>query len=333
MLGGGFSWFANQYGWTCDSVLEFEIVTPDAKIFQVNSEKNSDLFWALKGSLGAFGILTRIKVPTLRNRGVYGGGIAYEQDAAPALFAALEKLNREADSDPKTQGYISFAWLEQQEKYVYSAYLLNTDGKSDGVAFEDFSMIPHTHNGLNNMTLGKSAEEINDSNPLGYRRCKFTITVRNSAEVMESLHTIFRNTVSDMREGYGFDATGILAMTFQPLTVPHMNAGDNIFKFSPQEGAPTDDEPLIMVSAEVWWTDAEKDAYLQQQLYYIWDSFVFSMAWIEALHPFVYPNYAAKWQKPFEYLANKTLERLASVRKEHDPEDVWQRLVPGIFHI
>lgn len=36
VLGGGFSWFANQHGWTCDSVLQFEVVTPQAEILRVS---------------------------------------------------------------------------------------------------------------------------------------------------------------------------------------------------------------------------------------------------------------------------------------------------------
>lgn len=78
VLGGGLSWFANEHGWTCDSVLEFEVVTPQGQTLWASKHFNDDIFYALKGSLGAFGIVTKIKVPTIENKAVYGGAVAFE---------------------------------------------------------------------------------------------------------------------------------------------------------------------------------------------------------------------------------------------------------------
>lgn len=49
------SYTSPRYGWTCDTVSQFEIVLADGSIVQVDSHSNPDLFWALKGGGNNFG--------------------------------------------------------------------------------------------------------------------------------------------------------------------------------------------------------------------------------------------------------------------------------------
>lgn len=48
-LGGGVSYTSPRYGWTCDTVSQFEIVLADGSIAQVDNNSNPDLMWALRG--------------------------------------------------------------------------------------------------------------------------------------------------------------------------------------------------------------------------------------------------------------------------------------------
>lgn len=47
-LGGGYSWITNQVGLSCDTVLEYELVTPTGQILTVNNGSHPDLFFGLK---------------------------------------------------------------------------------------------------------------------------------------------------------------------------------------------------------------------------------------------------------------------------------------------
>jgi FAD/FMN-containing dehydrogenase len=60
-LGGGVGWLASRCGLVCDNTLEYDIVTADAALLRVNEQQHPDLFWALKGGGGNFGVVTSIK--------------------------------------------------------------------------------------------------------------------------------------------------------------------------------------------------------------------------------------------------------------------------------
>jgi FAD/FMN-containing dehydrogenase len=57
-LGGGFGWLTRKYGLTADNLLSAEIVTADSQILRISSSDHSDLFWAIRGGGGNFGVVT-----------------------------------------------------------------------------------------------------------------------------------------------------------------------------------------------------------------------------------------------------------------------------------
>ena len=77
-LGGGLGYLARRFGWTVDNLDEVEIVTADGEIRTASRDQNADLFWAVRGGGGNFGVVTRFTF-RLHEVGptVYGGLIAW----------------------------------------------------------------------------------------------------------------------------------------------------------------------------------------------------------------------------------------------------------------
>jgi FAD/FMN-containing dehydrogenase len=69
ILGGGTGWLTRRFGMSCDSVEHFTLVTADGSVVHASTHENTDLFWALRGGGGNFGIVTEfvLKLHPLRS--------------------------------------------------------------------------------------------------------------------------------------------------------------------------------------------------------------------------------------------------------------------------
>ena len=85
-LGGGLGWLARKYGLAADSVRAIEVVTADGQVRRASATENSDLFWALRGGGGSFGVVTGMEIQLYPVTTVFGGNLIYPVELAKDVF-------------------------------------------------------------------------------------------------------------------------------------------------------------------------------------------------------------------------------------------------------
>jgi FAD/FMN-containing dehydrogenase len=96
-LGGGFGYLTRRWGWTSDNVVGMDLVTADARLVHASSDENADLFWALRGGGGNFGVVTGIDY-LLYPVGpeIVGGVVAWPASEAPRVLELYRTLAEKA---------------------------------------------------------------------------------------------------------------------------------------------------------------------------------------------------------------------------------------------
>jgi FAD/FMN-containing dehydrogenase len=72
-LGGGVGFLVRKYGLTIDALLEADVVTASGEVLRVNEDSNPDLFWAIRGGGGNFGVATRFRFRLQEVPEIFGG--------------------------------------------------------------------------------------------------------------------------------------------------------------------------------------------------------------------------------------------------------------------
>jgi FAD/FMN-containing dehydrogenase len=98
-LGGGMGWLARKYGMALDSVRAFEVVIPEGRLVRASETENSDLFWALRGGGGSFGIVTSMEIQLYPVKVVYGGNLLYPVEAAKEVFIRFREWTANAPEE------------------------------------------------------------------------------------------------------------------------------------------------------------------------------------------------------------------------------------------
>jgi FAD/FMN-containing dehydrogenase len=85
-LGGGLGWLMAKHGLAADNLLEVELVTAEGDVLRVDATSHPDLFWALRGGGGNFGVATSFTYRLHPVSTIVGGLIAHPFEAAPELL-------------------------------------------------------------------------------------------------------------------------------------------------------------------------------------------------------------------------------------------------------
>ncbi|MFI0372858.1 FAD-binding oxidoreductase [Actinomadura sp. 1N219] len=96
-LGGGVGWLSRRYGFAADHLLRAGVVTADGRALTADAHRNADLFWALRGGSGNFGVVTSLEFRLHPVSTVYAGTAVFPADRAGDV---LTRFRNEADARP-----------------------------------------------------------------------------------------------------------------------------------------------------------------------------------------------------------------------------------------
>jgi FAD/FMN-containing dehydrogenase len=142
-LGGGVGYLARKYGLTIDDLLAADVVTADGEVRRVDADSEPDLFWAIRGGGGNFGVATRFRYRLHALPTVVGGmlllpataesiaGFIAQAEAAPEEFSAIANVMKappmpfvpeEAHGKLAIMALVCFAGDEEEGQHVLAPF-------------------------------------------------------------------------------------------------------------------------------------------------------------------------------------------------------------------
>ena len=102
-LGGGIAWLMGRHGMAVDNLLSAEVVLASGQVVTAGEDADPDLFWALRGGGGNFGVVTSFEYRTHPIVSVLGGPVLHPLAAAPQLFSFYREFAADLPDDLSTQ--------------------------------------------------------------------------------------------------------------------------------------------------------------------------------------------------------------------------------------
>lgn len=126
-LGGGLGWLMGKHGLTVDNLISADVVTADAEFHTVSAEREPDLFWALRGGCGNFGVVTSFEYRVHPVGQILGGMVVYPLDKAGDVARFYRELCPTLPDE--AEAYLAFV-TEPQAGIPVIAMILGYNGPS-----------------------------------------------------------------------------------------------------------------------------------------------------------------------------------------------------------
>jgi len=109
-LGGGFGWLTRKYGMTVDNLISVDLVTLEGKKIKADNNENADLFWAIRGGGGNFGVITNFEFKLHKiGEEVIAGLVVYPFEQSKEVLKAYMEFTKSAPEELAAWMIIRFA--------------------------------------------------------------------------------------------------------------------------------------------------------------------------------------------------------------------------------
>ncbi|KAI1430195.1 putative oxidoreductase [Xylaria sp. FL1777] len=321
-LGGGMSFFGTRYGWTSDTITNFEVVLANGSIVNANAEENSDLHWALKGGSNNFGVVTRVDLEAFEQGAIWGGTLAYPSTVWGDTAREVAKINSPNTYDEYAAVVLTWSYAPSTGTII-AAKMAYTKLVENPPIFDGLTSLPTVAGsvGITNTTqLAIPGKQVN-----GQRQYWITNTMISSEEVIKATYLRFNESIPT----FSPIANISFGYTLEPLppAIYARHADTNAL------GLGKNNQSLLIGLFFASWTDPTDDERVDKAARGLVKAIEDDSRRLNAYSPFQYLNYAAPWQDPIASYGVESVRKLRKVAREVDPNRVFQQQVPGGFKI
>ncbi|KAJ4263057.1 hypothetical protein NW762_006670 [Fusarium torreyae] len=329
LLGGGNAFYTARQGFGCDNVVAYEVVLASGDIVVADENNNTDLFRVLKGGSSNFGIVTKFTMKAIKTDRVWGGMTFFPKQIIPSAIDALSAFTDNVSNDVNSNLVCIFTHMPDFKDVVVATLYANMEGVEKPKAYEKWLALPEIMNTVKDTTISEMAFEYNI--PANYYDTWFTSCFKNDIRIMTKASELHDNLVEELKE-FIPDGNFITQCLFQPLPTLFgqrcVEAGGNVM------GVERHKSNGILFLAVVMANTPEQEAFARPKV----------QAWIQEVREFAatieggnlewtYLNYADKSQDPLGSYGAENVKKMKDAAAKYDPEEVFQKLVPGGFKI
>ncbi|KAK6496656.1 hypothetical protein TWF481_001646 [Arthrobotrys musiformis] len=336
VLGGGVSFQGPEHGFSCDTVVNFQVVTADGLIRNANSTSNPDLFWALKGGSNRFGIVTAFDMKMYPLSNVAGGTITYQFTSLQLVLDQVDIFYRLSNPDPKISFFVNVMDAADLGFGRFIEVVLYHGRPSVVVpaALQPFFNIPGI---VSNTYSVKPYSELIPNGREGLQPGIFShtwrsVTYRASGAVNRRVAVIFQEEVNRFRENNGRRLKpGVFTLAYEPYAASMLDASRTTGRNA--LGLNGDNGPLMLALLTYSWFNQTESAIRTAAVKASVNRMKgYSIAAGKHVD-FVYLNAAAPDQDPFRSYGNTNFQRLRNIRRKYDPRGVFSVLQAGGFRL
>ncbi|KAK0747388.1 hypothetical protein B0T21DRAFT_417872 [Apiosordaria backusii] len=325
-VGGGISYFGPRFGWTCDTVSNFEVVLADGSIINANDHENPDLLWALRGGSNNFGIVTRVDLQTFEQDDLWGGYVIRPISTADAQIQALAEFNNPSNYDEAASLITTFGYSGSANLLVTVNNMEYTKPVEDPRVFRPLLNLPVLTSTQRIASLTNLTAETAAHNAIGARRATATVTVESTVEAINATVQAWNASLPSVQDIPGI-VWSVVMDPIPPVLYARF-ADHNALGLGNRHG-----KPLVVVELVMTWSNAEDDEAVDTAAKALVETIQDRVGKLGALDPFLYINYAAPWQQPIASYGEKSVARLREVQRKYDPYGVFTNMVPGGFKL
>lgn len=276
--------------------------------------------------------MTRFDLAAFQQGELWGGQVIYpaaltaaEQDQALYKLATTPHASNNATGDAQ----VILAYVTASAGKFFANYYTHTVPTAWPAPLADFQAIqPQIGPTLRISNLSDFATELGVGTPNGYRYLFGTLTFR----VDQSFFAEIRN-ISDAAFAPFFSDRPIpgllLSVVLQPLTSAMLAQGCNKNSL----GLCGNDGNLVILDLTVQWSLAANTSAVNQASQTLINGVAAAAKQKGLLHPYIYLNYALKNQNPIAGYGQGNVANMKAMSKKYDPDQVFQKLVPGGFKL